>query len=131
MRTPWRRSDSSASSNVVGRLAVCEEVAQLALVVRADRLVQRDGRLRGAQRLVDVLHRQSRWPLGQLFLGRLAAERDRLLFVHDLERTEDVVLHTSFWRIAVLKARAREKPPSTDCTQIRPILYRRRPPSFS
>src|ERR687885_705100 len=34
-------------------LAVCEQIAELTLVVRADRLVQRDGRLRGAERLVD------------------------------------------------------------------------------
>ena len=52
-----------------------EEIAQLALVVGADRLVQRDRRVGGAQRLVDVLHRQSRC-LGQLFLRRLAAQLD-------------------------------------------------------
>src|SRR5262245_25244456 len=42
----------------IGGLAVGEQVAELALVVRADRLVQRDGRLGSAQRLVHVLNRQ-------------------------------------------------------------------------
>src|SRR5919204_5071953 len=37
----------------VDRLAVGEEIAELALVVGADRLVQRDGGRRGAERLVD------------------------------------------------------------------------------
>src|SRR5919106_4148701 len=37
----------------VGRLAVREEIAQLALVLGADALVQRDRRLRGRERLVD------------------------------------------------------------------------------
>src|SRR5204863_8511448 len=59
----------------IGRLAVCEEVAELALVVRADRLVQRDRRLSGAECLVDMLERQSR-RLGQLSLRRLAAQLD-------------------------------------------------------
>src|SRR4051812_20602814 len=59
----------------VGGLAVGEQVAELALVVRADRLVQRDRRLRGAERLVDVLDRQA-GRLGELLLGRLAAELD-------------------------------------------------------
>src|SRR5919202_1354203 len=53
-------------------LAVGEQVAELALVVRADRLVERDRRLRGAHCLVDVLDRQAR-RLGQLLLRRLAA----------------------------------------------------------
>src|ERR671936_237468 len=44
----------------IGGLAVGEEVAELALVVRADGLVQRHRRLRGAERLVDVLHLQPR-----------------------------------------------------------------------
>src|SRR5262245_56285616 len=43
----------------VGRLAVGEEVAELALVVRADRLVQRDRRVGGTHRLLDVLDRQA------------------------------------------------------------------------
>ena len=59
----------------VGGLAVGEQVAELALVVRADRLVQRDRRVRGADRLVDVLDRQAR-RLGELVLRRLAAELD-------------------------------------------------------
>src|SRR5687768_11376549 len=59
----------------VGGLAVCEQVAELALVVGADRLVQRDGRRRGAERLVDVLDRETR-RLGELLLRRLAAELD-------------------------------------------------------
>src|ERR671938_2151179 len=54
-------------------LAVGEEVAELALVVGSDRLVQRDGRVRGAERLVDVLHRQAR-RLRELLLRRLAAQ---------------------------------------------------------
>src|SRR5262245_17743974 len=59
----------------VDGLAVGEEVAELALVVRADVLVQRDGRLGGAERLVDVLDRQARG-LRELLLSRLAAELD-------------------------------------------------------
>ena len=43
----------------IGRLAVGEEVAELALVVGADGLVQRDRRVGGAERLVDVLDRQA------------------------------------------------------------------------
>src|SRR5206468_11163767 len=59
----------------VGGLTVGEQVAELALVVRADRLVKRDGRVRGAERLVDVLHRQP-GGLGELLLRRLAPELD-------------------------------------------------------
>ena len=59
----------------VGGVAVGEEVAQLALVVGADVLVQRDGRVRRAERLVDVLDREA-GGLGELLLGRLAAELD-------------------------------------------------------
>ena len=59
----------------IGGLAVGEQVAELALVVGADRLVQRDRRMRGGERLVDVLDRQA-GGLGQLGLRRLAAELD-------------------------------------------------------
>src|ERR671935_887219 len=59
----------------VGGLAVGEEVAELALVVGADGLVQRDGRLRGAERLVDVLDRQA-GRLRELVLRRLAPQLD-------------------------------------------------------
>src|SRR6185436_12465900 len=59
----------------IGRLAVGEEVAELALVVRADRLVQRDGRGGRRERLVDVLDREAR-RLGELVLRRLATELD-------------------------------------------------------
>src|SRR3954452_11173090 len=38
-------------------LAVGEQVAELAFVVRTDRLVQRDGRRRGGQCFLDVLQR--------------------------------------------------------------------------
>src|SRR5436190_14410670 len=55
--------------------AVGEQVAEITLVVGADGLVQRDRRLRGAERLVDVLHRQT-GRLRELFLRRLAAELD-------------------------------------------------------
>src|SRR6266516_678180 len=81
----------------VGGLAVGEEVAELALVIRADRLVQGDRRLRGAERLVDVLDRQA-GRLGKLFLRRLAAELDfepargtaeRLLPLDDVGREAD------------------------------------------
>src|SRR5439155_4065995 len=54
-------------------LAVGEEVAELALVVRADGLIQRDRRLSGAERLVDVLDRQS-GRLPELLARGLAAE---------------------------------------------------------
>src|SRR5262249_25538259 len=40
----------------IGCLAVGEQVAELTLVVGADRLVERDGCVRGAERFVDVLH---------------------------------------------------------------------------
>src|SRR5437868_8643758 len=59
----------------IGGLAVCEEVTELAFVVGADRLVQRDRRLRGAERLVDVLDRQT-GRLGELVLRRLAPQLD-------------------------------------------------------
>ena len=75
LRTPCLRSDSSASSNGSGGLAVGEEIAQLALVVGADALVQRHGGLRGRERLVDVLDREARG-LGQLLARRVAAELD-------------------------------------------------------
>src|SRR4051794_29192331 len=57
----------------IGGFAVGEEVAELALVVGADRLVERDGGRRGRERLVDVLDRKPSG-LGELVLGRLAAE---------------------------------------------------------
>src|SRR5581483_4965480 len=56
-------------------LAVGEEIAQLALVVSADGLVERHRSLRGAERLVDVLA----WEAGrlrELVLRCLAAELD-------------------------------------------------------
>src|SRR5213078_5403908 len=43
----------------IGSLAVREEVAELALVVRADGLIERDRSLRGAERLIDVLERKT------------------------------------------------------------------------
>src|SRR5262249_20282153 len=57
----------------IGGLAVGEEIAELAFVVRADGLVERDGRMRRAESFVDVLHRQAR-SLGERFLRRLAPE---------------------------------------------------------
>src|SRR5581483_9518892 len=59
----------------IGGLAVGEQVAELALVVGADRLVQRHRRMCRTERLVDVLHREAR-RLGELVLRRLAAELD-------------------------------------------------------
>src|SRR5207248_3571143 len=59
----------------IGGLAVGEEIAELALVVRADRLVQRDRRVGGGECLVDVLDRQA-GRLGELLLRRLAPELD-------------------------------------------------------
>src|SRR5712691_4032551 len=50
-------------------LAVGEQVSELALVIRAHRLVQRDGGLRGAERLVYVLDRKA-GSLGELVLRR-------------------------------------------------------------
>src|SRR6478672_3314046 len=58
-----RAADSLLAQRLLGlverirRLAIGEEIAKLALIVRADRLVQRDRRLGGTQRLVDVLQR--------------------------------------------------------------------------
>src|SRR5437867_9694959 len=59
----------------IGGLAVGEQVAELALVVRADRLVQRHGRLGGPKRFVDVLDRKT-GGLCELVLGGLAAQLD-------------------------------------------------------
>src|SRR5512134_1110833 len=59
----------------VGGLAIGEEVAELALVVGADGLVERDRRVGSAERLVDVLNRQT-GSLGELLLRRLATELD-------------------------------------------------------
>src|SRR6266516_1567185 len=59
----------------VGSLAVGEEIAELALVIRPEGLVQRDRRLGGTERFVDVLDRQARG-LGELLLRRLATELD-------------------------------------------------------
>ena len=59
----------------VRRLAVGEQVAELALVVRADGLVEGHGGMSGAECLVDVLHRQA-GRLGELLLRRLATELD-------------------------------------------------------
>src|SRR5262249_52623348 len=56
-------------------LAICKEIAELALVVCAHGLVQGHGRVRGTERLVDVLHRQA-GRLPELILGRLTAELD-------------------------------------------------------
>src|SRR5581483_3513280 len=59
----------------IRRLAVGEQVAELALVVGADRLVQRDRRVGRRQRLVDVLDRQA-GRLRQLVLRRLTPQLD-------------------------------------------------------
>src|SRR5579862_8552963 len=59
----------------VGSLAVGEEIAELALVVGADGLIERHRRVRGAERLVDVLHRQP-GRLRELVLRRLPSELD-------------------------------------------------------
>src|ERR671911_319883 len=56
-------------------LAVREQIAELALVVRAHRLVERDGGGCGAERLVDMLDRKP-GRLGELLLRRFAAELD-------------------------------------------------------
>src|SRR5919197_2021895 len=92
-------------------LAVGEEVAELALVVGADGLVQRDGRLGGAKRLVDVLDRQA-GRLRELGLRRLAPEldleparraRELLLPLDDVHGHADrarVVRHRTLHRLA-------------------------------
>src|SRR5258708_9612082 len=81
----------------IGGFAVCEEIAKLALVVGADGLVQRDGRGRGRQSLVDVLDREARG-FRELVLRRLAAElhlepprcaRELLLALDDVHRHAD------------------------------------------
>src|SRR5919201_1334459 len=59
----------------VGGLPVGEQVAELALIVRADGLIQRHRSLRATERLVDVLDRQPR-RLRELGLRRLASELD-------------------------------------------------------
>src|SRR5215203_7367650 len=81
----------------VDGVAVGEQVAQLALVVGADRLVERDGGRRGGERLVDVLDRQAR-RFRELVLRRLAPEldleppcraRQLLLALDDVDRDAD------------------------------------------
>jgi oligopeptide/dipeptide ABC transporter ATP-binding protein len=57
----------------VGGLAVSEQIDQLALVVRADGLVQRHRRAGHAERLVHALDRQAR-RLGELVVRRLAPQ---------------------------------------------------------
>src|SRR5262249_39720361 len=59
----------------IGCLAVGEQIAELALVVGAHRLVEGGGRVRGSEPLVDALHREA-GRLGELFLRRLAPELD-------------------------------------------------------
>src|SRR5919204_6740309 len=59
----------------IARLAVGEEVAELALVVRPDRLVERDGGLGGPERLVDMLDREA-GRLRELLLRGVAAQLD-------------------------------------------------------
>src|ERR687891_736729 len=59
----------------VGGVAVGEQVAELALVVGADALVQRDGGLGGRERLVHVLDREP-GRLGELLARRVAPELD-------------------------------------------------------
>src|SRR5581483_12477105 len=59
----------------IRRLAVGEEIAELALVVGAHRLVQGDRSGRGRKGLVDVLDWQAR-RLGELVLRGLTAELD-------------------------------------------------------
>src|ERR687887_102522 len=63
----------------IGGFTVGEQVAELAFVVGAHRLVQRHGRLCRAERLVDMLDRQSR-RVGELVLRRLAIETTRRRF---------------------------------------------------
>src|SRR5262249_48774496 len=81
----------------IGRLAVREQIAELAFVVGADRLVQRDRRVCSRQRLVDVLHRQA-GRLRELLLRRLAGRldlkparraRQLLLALDDMHRDAD------------------------------------------
>src|SRR5215212_9360982 len=104
----------------VDGLAVGEEIAELALVVGADGLVQGHGRLRGAERLVDVLERQARC-LGELFLRRLAPElhlepargaRQLLLPLDDVHRHADrarVVCDRALHRLADPPGRVRRE----------------------
>ena len=67
---PTRRAgDSSASSRDRGA-RVGEEIAELAVAVVSDRLVQRDGRLDRLERLLDVLEREP-GRLRELLDGRL------------------------------------------------------------
>src|SRR3954447_16561273 len=102
----------------IGSLAVGEEIAELALVVGADSLVQRDGRGRGAERLVDVLDGQPR-RLCELLFRRLAAELDLepasgaaelLLALDDVHRDADrarVVRDRTLHRLADPPGRVR------------------------
>src|SRR3954463_9268982 len=95
----------------ISSLAVGEQVAQLALVVRADRLVQRHRGLGCAGGLVDVLNREAGC-LRQFVLRRLATEldlepagrpRQLLLALDDVHRNANragVVRHGALYRLA-------------------------------
>src|SRR5688500_13295413 len=95
----------------VGCVAVGEQVAELALVVGADALVERDGGLRGRERLVHVLDGEP-GRLGELLAGRVAAQLDLepargaaelLLALDDVHGHSDrarVVGHSTLHRLA-------------------------------
>src|SRR5262249_9117751 len=57
----------------IGHGRIAEQVAELAVAVGAHARVQRDGRLRRVERLVDVLHREA-GRLCELLAGRLATQ---------------------------------------------------------
>ena len=63
-------SSASSTGSVASR--VCEQVAELAVAVVADRLVERHRSLDGAERLLDVLELEP-CRLGELLVRRLAA----------------------------------------------------------
>ena len=76
-----RLADSLPAQRLLGlvervrSLAVGEQIAELALVVGADGLVQRHGRLSGAERLLEMLHRDA-GRLRELLARGFAAQLD-------------------------------------------------------
>src|SRR5438876_900702 len=84
-RGSWRQGREGAAAPTRSVLCLLEgvtgcrignEVGELGLAVRADRLVERDRGLSAGERLADVSLRQA-GRLGELLQARLAAERGR------------------------------------------------------
>ena len=104
-----RRSDSDAESNGRLGLVVLDEVAELGLLLLADRLLERDRVLRHAQDLAHLLGRHLEL-LGDLVRAWLAAQplHELPLDVHDLVQLLDHV-HGDADRARLVGDRARHR----------------------